>query len=157
MRATFIALILASACGGTTASSDCTITLTGAVNDSITCSRVAAEYNGTTKQGGFGVTASSSASQFSLAIETSIPPNIGTILSSSGTPATISVGNGSQTWEAVVSTGAPTGSYDLTISDMGSATTIGGNTGWPQVHGMLNAILQPQGSASGTVTVQANF
>jgi hypothetical protein len=152
------ALVLVAACGGSgDANTGCSIKVFGAVTDTIACGRVAAEYNATSKEGGFGVTASNVA-QFTLAITTASPPVPGTLLPTSGaivpSGTSVTVTSGGQTWEA-----APggTGTFNLTVSDLGTGTVIGGNTGWPSVHGGLTATLQPQAGATGTVTVSATF
>jgi hypothetical protein len=160
----------ASACGGSSSpapgAGGCTVTVGGAVTTTFaTCSATAATNStqpgivavAITASGGPGSTAGDtlqaafniSGSSFSTGTYSASNVTQGAVtLIQSGTTVWIASQNAST---------ANQGAFTLNITGTGTTVSASTVTDWPEAVGGLSATLEPQGSATGTVTVQIAF
>jgi hypothetical protein len=160
--------LLATACssGNGTNPGTCSLTVTGGLTVSGSCTAAAAVTGNTNGKVAFAVAANPSGSIISLLVtldQTSL--QTGTYGSASGTNV-VSAGsevfgsNGDEWAQFFNEPPVPDqGSFTLTISSTGSEVQSGADATWPDPDGSLTVVLAPQpaSGATGTVTVQVTF
>jgi hypothetical protein len=138
--------------GNTTA---CTVTLTGAVSATGTCSTVAAAYATASATSAIAFSISSPA----VSVAISLPGTLGTNTytnATSGAAGGITVTSGSSVYYAVVANGTPTGSFSLHLTSVSTLASVAAGTSYT-VHGTLTGTLVPASGTGTNVTFSSSF
>ena len=170
-----LAMSMIQGCGSSAAtpndgggSSACAITLTGGVTSVHGCA-VTFAYDGTVPATDFSLSTTDvdSATEPNLyaSIQTSGSPLPGTFTETDGRVLqgllAVSADDTTDAWSADSATAntAVTGTFSLMITDLGSATPVGGSSFYTKTHGTLDALLIPVtvGQTTAAITAHAQF
>ena len=153
---------------GPAAQPTCTIALVGGVASNHSCS-VTLAYDGSAKATDFSLSTTN--------VDSDTEPNLFVSIQIAGNAQTgnflwtdsdllqgllgVSSGNSTDMWSADSASAntAATGSFTLTISDVGAATPFGGSTTYAKTRGSLDAVLVPvtAGQTTPAITAHATF